>query len=105
MIEINKTYLLSTSEWFFAPNGKQYSAVFGTVKGIHQDTALGIKTNRGSTNWYVEIGNMVIAGCQLHYVVQCESCEFGDVEHNEWGNGEHVTYDRSSSIYNADIKY
>ena len=34
----------------------------------------GIKTNRGSTNWYVVIGKMIIAGCQVHYVIQCDEC-------------------------------
>jgi hypothetical protein len=72
---INKKYLLTTDNWFMAPNGSMCNAVFGTVTAIESDSGtLGIATNRHSTNWYVIIGNMAIAGCQLHYAIQTNSC-------------------------------
>lgn len=96
--------LVTTDNWFFAPNGLEYRAVFGTVKGVHTDEAtLGIKTNSRSTNWYVEIGNMVIAGCQIHYAIHTESCNLGDVR--AWqtsGESGIQEFIRPSAIYNAD---
>ena len=74
-ITIGDKALITTEGWFFAPDGKSYRAVFGTVKGVStsQDT-LGVKTNAKSTNWYVEIGNMLVAGCQIHYAIKTDKC-------------------------------
>ena len=69
--QIGKKYLISTNEWFVAPDGEYYKAVFGTVNGIvDAEEMLGIKPNRHSTNWYVSIGNMLIGGCQIHYCIR-----------------------------------
>ena len=71
--ELNKNYLITTTSWFVAPDGRQYRAVFGKVTGVHSDAeTLGIKTNRHSTNWYVTVGNMIVAGCQIHYVIKTD---------------------------------
>lgn len=72
-LELNKKYLISTDGWFFGPDGRQYRGVHGTVTGIMDaDATLGLKTNRNSTNWYVQCGKVLLAGCQVHYVVQCD---------------------------------
>jgi len=69
-------YLITTDEWFIAPDGKDYKAVWGNVE-ILPDTMLGIKTNKGSANWYAKIGNennhAIIAGCQIQYAVKCDA--------------------------------
>ena len=69
-------YLITTDQWFYAPDGLKYRSVWGDVK-IIQDSELGIQTNRNSTNWYAFVGNeekgMVVAGCQIHYAVKCEN--------------------------------
>lgn len=66
-------YLITTDNWFYAPDGKQYKAVWGNVE-IIEDSFLGIKTNRNSSNWYVKIGSedrhVIIAGCQIHYAMK-----------------------------------
>lgn len=73
-IEAGQKYLITASDWFFAPDGEQYRAVWGTVKAVRTDAdALGVQTNRHSTNWYLEIGNMLMAGCQIKYAVRCDS--------------------------------
>lgn len=67
-------YLITTDQWFFAPDGRQYKAVFGECK-ILADDILGIKTNSRSTNWYVQVGDdaehIIIAGCNIHYAIKC----------------------------------
>lgn len=69
-------YLITTDGWFFAPNGKQYKAVWGDVQVMDDTTIVGIKTNARSTNWYVKVGSeenfMCVAGCQIHYFIKCD---------------------------------
>lgn len=95
--------LVTTDNWFVAPDGRQYKSVFGTVHGVFGDAEnLGIKTNARSTNWYVKIGSMIVAGCQIHYAIECESCNFGHAKDWNGGGGQYIEYERMSSIYNAD---
>jgi hypothetical protein len=102
-IELNKTYLLTTEEWFYAPDGKQYRAVWGTITAIETDEmTLGIKTNRGSTNWYVIIGNMIVAGCQINYAISCQDFNQSPVEREIDHEGKiHVVRNSRTHIYNA----
>lgn len=103
-IQPGQKALVTTSEWFYAPDGMQYRAVFGTVKAARTaEESLGVRPNGKSTNWYLEIGNVTIAGCQIHYAVRCDSCHAGPVV--EWSpQGGDTTTERSrpSSIYFAD---
>lgn len=59
-----------------APDGRNYKAVWGDVE-IVTDAFLGIKTNRGSTNWFAKVGDdnnhVIVAGCQIHYAVRCDT--------------------------------
>jgi len=68
-------YLITTDNWFYAPDGKTYAAVWGEVE-ILSDSLLGIKTNARATNWYAKVGSkdnhVIIAGCQIHYSVKCD---------------------------------
>ena len=101
--EIGKTYIITTDSWFIAPDGKQYRAVYGTVSSINSDKeVLGITTNRGSTNWYVVIGDMIIAGCQIHYCIKSNTYNNSNhkraIEHN--GKMEYHI-ENQSLIYNA----
>jgi len=75
-MKIGEKFLITTDEWFYAPDGNSYRSVHGTVKGIFTDKeALGIETNRHSSNWYVQIGNMIVAGCQIHYVTKTDDVD------------------------------
>ncbi len=106
-MKLNETYLINTDKWFVAPDGETYNAVFGTVKTIHDSTsALGVKTNSRSTNWYVEIGNMMIAGCQIHTAFRTNNVSFKDPEKG-WAlhEGNLLLNTSPSRIYNADTEY
>lgn len=69
-------YLISTDNFFTAPDGKDYQAVWGNVE-IVGDDILGIKTNARSANWFAKVGtednHVIVAGCQIHYAVKCEN--------------------------------
>lgn len=96
-------WLVTTNGWFYAPDGRSYRGAYGTVKGVRGDEAtLGIRTNRNATNWYLEIGNLLIAGCQIHYAVRTDDCNLGSVA--EWNEKDGVVtkYERPVVIYNAD---
>jgi hypothetical protein len=102
-IAIGSRVLVTVDNWFYAPDGKQYRAVFGTVRAIRSDQeALGIKTNAKSTNWYAEIGNATVAGCQIHYAVRCEHEPPANVEGEALVDGLWQKASRSSHVYNAD---
>jgi hypothetical protein len=69
---IGKKVLMTTDRWFFAPDGNQYRAVWGTLKVIHEaGKSLGFIPNRSHANWFYEIGNMIIMGCQVLYITAC----------------------------------
>jgi hypothetical protein len=105
---IGKNVLITTSEWFFAPDGQQYRAVWGKVLIVDDKLALGIKTNTKSTNWYAVVGDgdkrAIIAGCQIKYAVCCfekpilAKCKGEKVIDT---TGEVVGYEVNSVIYLA----
>lgn len=102
-IDVGQKALITFDNWFLAPDGKQYRAAFGTVKSLQTaEQTLGIRPNAKSTNWYVEIGCLTVAGCQIHYAVRCDACNFGAVE--DWrhtDNGIRIDK-RPTSIFDAD---
>lgn len=70
---IGKSVLLTTSEWFYAPDGQNYKAVWGRLIGIHEaGKTLGFIPNRAHANWFIEVGKMIVMGCQVRYIVQCD---------------------------------
>jgi hypothetical protein len=96
--------LVTTEGWFYAPDGNSYKAVYGTVEAVRTaESTLGVKPNGRSTNWYLEIGNMTIAGCQIHYAVKTDKCS-KDKSRNWSANAEHGIneYEAPSVIYFAD---
>jgi hypothetical protein len=102
-IEVGKKALITTDCWFIAPNGKQYRSVFGTVKAVQSsEETLGVRTNARSTNWYVEIGCMTLAGCQIHYAIRCDAVNLDRAaDYNTSGDAINEYY-RPSSIFDAD---
>lgn len=47
-------------------------SVWGTLKGVHHcKDVLGFEISRAHTNWFVEIGSMVMTGCRANYMVEC----------------------------------
>jgi len=102
MIKPGRKALITTDAWFMAPDGREYRAVFGTVEAVLSDCeTLGIKTNARSTNWYVKIGGMLIAGCQIHYAIECESAASGVVSDFSVESGEVKHFDRPSKVWVA----
>jgi len=98
-------YLITTDNWFYAPDGLKYRSVWGDVK-IIEDSVLGVKTNRNSSNWYAYIGSeekgMIVAGCQIHYAVKCEKTPNTDkVKDVSYGEQGLKKYERPSEIYVA----
>jgi len=104
--DIGKKMLITTDEWFYAPDGISYRGVFGTLKKVMSDSdLLGIKTNRHSTNWYVQIGNMMIAGCRIHYAIVTDDACFDVTQTEDVHEGKMNFNEVKSRIYNADVVY
>ena len=104
---IGKKVLVTTSAWFVAPDGKEYKSIWGTLKCIHtSEETLGFTPSRQHTNWFIEVGDMIVAGCQVLYVNTCnEPPYFDDVY--AWSVGDskgYSAYHRPSIIYNATLE-
>ena len=89
-MEEGKTYLLTLSDWFYAPDGITYRCVFGTYHGMSEDKN------------HLLIGNMRIKTYNIHTFFETEEYENGEVDHSEWGSGYSTIYKRPTAIYNAD---
>lgn len=104
---MQRKYLITTDAWFYAPDGKQYKAVWGDVIIFDDNKVLGIKTNIRATNWYARVGtednHVIVAGCQIHYACKSESKPNVNLtEDYSIEAGEVKNYNRPSSIYIAE---
>lgn len=98
-----KKFLITVDNWFYGKDGRQYRAVYGTVTAVRGDQeTLGIKTNARSTNWYVEVGNMIVAGFQIHYAIQVDDVNLGPAADFHEKDGVVTEFMIPSRIYNAD---
>lgn len=101
--KIGSKVLVTTDNWFVTPDGRSCNAVFGTVKAITDSTEqLGIRTNARSTNWYVEVGDMLIAGCQIHYMIRTNQVNERSHLTETVHEGENRPISQMSRIYLAD---
>lgn len=96
-------YLINTDNWFTAPDGKNYKAVWGDVE-ILDDSILGLKTNRMSTNWFAKVGSdekhVIIAGCQIHYAIKTNERPNQDMSEDWTADANKVNiYQRPNNIY------
>ncbi|QGZ16194.1 hypothetical protein Hena1_00180 [Erwinia phage Hena1] len=94
--------LITTDNYFFAPDGKQYRAAWGVCHGVQDaDSTLGLKSNRGASNWFVLLGNLLIAGCQIHYAVACDTMSFGKTHSYDIHEGVRKDFISDCMVYNA----
>ena len=102
-IEIGQKALITCDNWFYAPDGREYRAVFGTVKSVRtSEQTLGIKVSVRSQNWYVQIGCMTIAGCQIHYAISTAKCSFDKTVQWAMHEGQVKESIRPPVIFDAD---
>lgn len=74
VLVLGKKYLVTTNDWFMAPDGRRYRAVFGTARGaVNVEEALGVGAGEHLPNWCTRIGGMVVAGDQIRYCVRADS--------------------------------
>lgn len=101
---INKKVLVTTEGWFYGKDGKTYRAIYGTLKAIHQaEKVVGFTPSRGNVNWFYEIGNMVIMGCQIMYIVQADEVHTGSTKDHRFAPDSSLSIcDRPTEIYMAD---
>ncbi len=96
-------YLITTNEWFIAPDGKNYKAAWGEVE-IVEDSFLGVKTNRMSANWFAKVGSekshLIIAGCQIQYAIKTEQQPNQEMSEDWQADANKVNiYQRPNPIY------
>lgn len=71
-IKQGEYYLVTTDGWFIAPDGQQYRSVWGKCHIKTTEEILGFTPQRPSTNWFLCVGNAILAGCQVHYIIKCD---------------------------------
>lgn len=100
---IGRKVLITCDNYFFAPDGKQYRAVFGTLAAVQtSEQSLGIKVSLRSQDWYMTVGNMKIAGCQIHYAIVTDECNFERAPDYQVTDKGFTEYNRPCGIYRAD---
>lgn len=104
-MKIEGKYLITTDNWFVAPDGKMYQAVWGNAKIFDDNSVLGIKTNARSANWYVMVGStdnhVIVAGCQIHYACKCDKKPDKEMI-NRWSSKDKKFHPEPSRIYLAE---
>ena len=104
-MKVKGYYLITTDNWFIAPDGKSYLGVWGNVKIMQDSDILGIKTNAKSTNWFAIVGteenHIIIAGCQIHYAAKCNKKPDKEMI-NCWSSKDKNFEQRPSKIYIAE---
>jgi hypothetical protein len=103
-IDIGCKVLITVDNWFFAPDGRQYRAVFGTLKAIRTALdSLGFNPGPRSATWYVEVGRVTIAGCQVHYAVRTDECNLLQaMDYTTSAEHGFKQFERQSHIFAAD---
>ena len=103
-IDIGNKVLITTDNWFLAPDGEEYRAVFGILKGAYlTEKTFGIRPNGRSTNWYIEVGNVTLAGCQIHYCIKTDNCSQNkQTNWNSDSKGNYAEHRTPSKIYFAE---
>lgn len=97
---IGKKVLVTTNNWFTAPDGCDYKCVYGTLKAIHEaGKSLGFIPNRSHANWFIEIGKMVIMGCQVMYIIECETINQGETKSWHLEVGKIYEYTKPTTVF------
>ena len=107
--KVGDKVLVTTDGWFYAPDGESYRAVFGTlVELVITEEKYGIKNDKNTAKWALKIGNMLIAGCRIHYIVKTDKCNGTDGPTlTEWSEKRDTWVDKrepKSRIYFSDDK-
>ena len=97
---INQNVLVTTVDWFYGKDGRTYRGAWGKLKGVHEaKESLGITPSRAHANWFIEIGDMVITGCQVLYITKCDNPPPENVDDFTKVDGEIKYYRRPSEIF------
>jgi len=76
-------YLITTDDWFYAPDGQSYKAVWGKAQISSDEEVLGFKGRASAANWFLTVTGdktncpLIVAGCQVHYAVICNDEPIG----------------------------
>ena len=82
-----RKFLITTDDWFYAPDGQTYKAAWGRVEICKSEDLLGVKPHNYA-NWFAVVDDiLLIAGCQIHYAVGCENRPAGTAVYVRGGEG------------------
>lgn len=101
---LGRRILVTCDNYFLAPDGRQYRGVYGTLVAVQtSEESLGVKVSLRSQDWYLTVGRMRIAGCQIHYAILTDECHAGPSQDYTTSPDKGVlVFERPSAIYFAD---
>jgi hypothetical protein len=100
---IGQNVLITTSQWFYGPDGKSYRAVWGKLIDVYESkNVFGFTPNRNHTNWMLQVGNMVIMGCQVMYCIKTDTRPSELVNDFSTEGGKVTEFIRPTFIYIAE---
>ena len=83
-------YLISTHNWFYAPDGRRYHAVWGEVKLFLKDVGT------------IIIGDMIIQSDEVAFAIKCtDKPNTGDIEDTLYSEVGISTFTRPTEIWIA----
>jgi hypothetical protein len=98
---IGRKVLITAQNYFVGRDGKQYRAVHGTLRAVHETSkTLGFIPNRSHANWFIEVGDMIIMGCQVMYFEQVDQVVTASTK--DWKDDEKggvIEFSRPTIIY------
>ena len=96
IIDPEKHYLISTEEWFFDSTGRLRKGVWGKGKLLTIEEAFEFRA-RAPYNWMIllegldknhEPVKLILPGCQVNYIVECDKCPVEDEKNFIWLLGD-----------------
>lgn len=94
-------YLITLDHWFYAPNGSQYNAVWGTVE---LPVGYAVKYAENPTIVVGKNGSEIsIISSRMLTAIRCERRPYTDFGQNDkFENGHNYEYTTSTRIYSAE---
>lgn len=101
---VGQNILITCDQFFLAEDGYSYRGIWGTLKAIRKvDELIGFAPNRPNVNWVYEVGNMIINGCQVKWIILCPNKPFTERSFSWTSSAEYGLreYETKTQIYIA----
>lgn len=89
---LNKNILVTLNDWFYAPDGSCYKAIYGRASNV-------IEQENGSFDLWLD--NIFINGNDIKTIIATDEVNFGQAKDWEYEDGKAIVFYRPCNIYKA----